>query len=298
MSTVLILLVVSAVVCLITTAMIKSDNEWRNLPHFVRNYVGGKLAVCSIVDYNNAKKTGVTVNGMIMVKDTFVVKGGGLFRILSPSPIVNDLFVPFASEKFMSFDQQTRFFVVSQDPREFAERKKLENRANDRRLRFVTWMEKHNVWKWRLWSGVLSLAMLFVVGGEMISRAAKSEVIIYTTDAHGVHETKTIERESARLLMIHGEHTDGQIIHGKVSLVQSVAEGLAIACITRDSSQMICAFAPSSIKVGEEAFRRTGKIATGMSSSGVSAVRDEGMWLINKKEADALVATGKFHIAN
>jgi len=298
MSTVLILLAVFVVVCLVTTTMIKLNNEWRNLPHFVRNYVGGKLAICSITDYNNAKKAGIAVSGMVMVKEVALFDHDCFLHPLSPLECADDLFVPLTSERFMSFGDQKRFFVVSQDLREFAERKKLENRTNDRRLRFVTWMKKHDVWKWRLWSGIFLVIMLFVVGGELISNAAKSEVTIYTTDASGAHETKTIERESARLLMIHGKNADGQIIHGKVSLVQSVAEGLAVACITRDSGYMICAFASPAVKIGEEAFRRTGKISTGMSSSGVSTSRGEEMWLITKPEADALVATGKFHIAN
>lgn len=329
MTIVLICLAVSVVAYAVTAILNKLGKRWSLLPHFVRTYVGGVLAICSITDFKKAVQKGSIINltgkerKLIRVPETITFAnstitsttqgfsgtiewlertpwaGKGSFRTAKEVP---DLFVPFASERYIPFSEQEKLFIVSQDPVEFEEKKREQNFKSDFRLRFAAWGQKWDISEWKAWSFIaliaISLIFLFVGVNALDKNSNEREVVIRLTTRNGkVQEIKTTKKEARRLL-VQKDLNDDKIIKGRVLKLQYLGGGNSRVCVQRaNGSRLDCGFADSSlyVKEGDEAYLRTAKLLWWTIGETAYNQTDDG-WLITKAEAENLVATGKFQI--
>lgn len=320
MSYIALMFAVSLTTFLVAKILNRMSEKWSALPRFVCHYVGGMLAVCSIVDYNEALRRNSTVGGLVVVPETIVfsdysakerwISGqrAGAFvanPAFRPAPEVENLFVPFASEAHLSFTEQEKIFIGPQNPLRFIEEKWSLLKLHDSRVRYcesrVNSFVGYLQW-WSLFFSVLILLVLVVsVRVKADAEKTKEQVTIYTTDANGVNEAKMTRNETRRVLVFDTGEGGHQLTHGTVSRYQLVGEGLERACIIRWANKLKehCGFAPSTMKIGDEVYLRYAEVmgwADQPSDGQFVRHYDNGSWLITKKEAEALLATGKFHL--
>jgi hypothetical protein len=317
------------VVASVATAILqKLGEKWYRLPHFVYNYVGGVWAVCSIADFKKTVpiKFQIGLSGKVttfrLVSETLAFihhpvaenakrfSGVILWDGEAPWPIIghfhpiagsSELFVPFASEGYLAFDQQERMFVAPQVPVEFIRKKRRENLESDYRLRFEVWARKRDLGAWKVWFVLFSIIM-FLVSSYTFSQDLKKKndarlITTHVTTADGaVEEIQTTGKEQNKLLM--DESFGGRdILKGRVTKILSVGGGSSRACIARSGKKLTCGFAALSlhIKEGDEAYIRTAKLLRGERGEGDFEHANDG-WLITKAEAEKLVSTGTFKI--
>ncbi|MFA5841885.1 MAG: hypothetical protein WC835_02920 [Candidatus Paceibacterota bacterium] len=295
--------------------------KWSRLPQFKYNRVGGVLAVCSVASFNRAVAAGSVAGGFVVVPETIIFSnssgkeqyvsgatcwtsddgqmpksGPGLY----PLSAEKSLFVPFTSEARMSYAEQEKFFIGPQDPEKFA----LEmRRLNDWRLHYAEWAEVHHLGRWTAVFGAVLVAVIFVgmiaTSYSDYRKEMEESIVVYTTDGDGVHETRATGRESIGLLMYHSLDEEFKLIRGKVVKAQPIGGGSAIACIARVGENTVCGFASSGLQIGDEAFRRIGRVMTWTSGTGkVVSHHELAEWFITRKEVEALMATGKFKIVD
>jgi hypothetical protein len=185
-----VLLALAALACVIATIINKLDERWSQLPHFIYNRIGGNWATCSITDFEKTapetltdEATGKTET-FRCVKETIVFgnaattegtkmsyfsgsakrfdlipwSGEGIFHDAIQS---KELFVPYCSERYGSFEQQADFFITPEIPEAFAQKKRRENRKADLRLRFIRFTKTWNTSRWQLWSMWALIVMAF-----------------------------------------------------------------------------------------------------------------------------------------
>ena len=320
-----VLFAISVLLTIALSVLIKLQDKWSELPHFVWNHVGGVLAICSISNFGKAAKARSTIEdrGFIRVPDTIVFSkvlsrrpyASGTIQLdrrvnpetvatFSPRSFETRLFVPFASEALLSIAEQQKFFIGPQDPEKFSAAKIAENMRDDYRLRFVAQAQRWYLEECRFVAiGIVLITLLLSVlsVGDVIHRNEMTEqAVIYTTDDNGVHETVTTKGDAENRILQPAGSEENIITRGRVSEVQLVGGGLARTCITRADGRLICGFASPSFKIGEEAFHRLGtfRMWSIAKPDGFAKGVGEEPWLISRKEAEALVATGKFKIVD
>lgn len=310
----IVLFVIATTVVIFLVLLTMVSKKWAKLQQFVSNYVGGVWAKCSITDFNKALKDGSVIGGMVAVPETIIfalnpkmegcMSGYDVETHFDPFMGMNSkLFVPFISERFMTFDEQRKFFIGPQNPQKFIEEKFILNAKNNWRLAIVRWVCTHDLDTLFFPAVAVMAFSLFFAGyikeNQRSEETLNKEVPVYTTSREGIlHEVVTTEREAQKLPMYHrdGDLLEG-LFRGKVSEINPLGGGVTRTCITQDSGRVRCGFATSSLKFGEEAFVRFGSVLM-WSSAGGRSVREPGSWLITSPEAAALVATGKFTIAD
>ncbi len=130
------------------------NRAWRYLPQFVTNSLANRVAVCSVSDYKRAEEIGWRIDGRLVVRDTLTFSnsndgghssGGVYYSSGRPYPNAHlgcwmegpKLFIPFLSQRNISFSLQKEIFPGSQNVEEWVARKKRENRKADIRFRFA-----------------------------------------------------------------------------------------------------------------------------------------------------------------
>lgn len=150
----LLLLVICLAIFFATIGITDLKNRlWRHLPEFVTNSVANRVAVCSVTDHKKAKKIGWLVGGRLVIHDTLTFSnsndghssGGVHYSSGRPYPNVHlgcwvedpKLFIPFLSQRHVSFFVQEEIFPGPQNVEEWVARKKAENRKADIRFRLA-----------------------------------------------------------------------------------------------------------------------------------------------------------------
>jgi hypothetical protein len=321
-----ILLCLCVVIFLVTTILDKLNKKWRELPHFVQQYVGGVLGICSVTDYHNTPPSKFCPVGtgevyyfrkvpgtLVFANNTDEIFSGQIewYRgkpypaapyLLGNAREVHDMLVPFASEKFFDFAYQKGFFTRPKDVEEYLRMKMEQNRRADRRLKFVAWHAKHDetIGVLKIFSAVFGLLMLLIVGGialDMNDRAtAQQKVTLHFTQQNGVtHTIETTNAGAHNELAYYDDHANLSLIKGRVSRTLEIGGGNIIACLERKEGDPVCGTANLSFKIGEEAFVRSGYI---MIRFGKNPDHTRGWWVITKQDAEALLSTGKFKIVD
>ena len=318
------LFVVCVVAWALTAKLNKLSEAWAQLPHFVRNYVGGVLAFAGIADFKLAKqrRSWSRAGKFALVAETIVFsehdepvafsgrlewfysiprpRGDVSFPLNEEAP---DLFVPFASEKYYSYEEQAKYFASSQNPEEFIQRKIKENLRSDYRMRFAVWAKKRNLCGWMWGFGIASCVMLLVAGFAAMELSEESmnkqEFVTYLNAKDGsVQSIKTTGRDTYTSV-VRDDELLGTIVHGHVAKIQYVGGGNSRACIQRtNNNQLVCGFADSSLhlKVGDDAYTRVAEVLLWVNTATDGADQVFARWLITKTDALNLAATGKFTI--
>jgi len=318
----LVLFAVCVVVWITAASFDNFYHKWISRPNFVYNYIGGVLAVCSITDYKKTIPNKDSGEGYFFrrVRDTlafsndenkhFAGKVEWLGKTAYPAECelyrywqkASDLFVPFTSEKFFSIADQENFFVQSVNVQEFEKKKREENNRDDFRIRFIEWWPKCNLHKLYGWSIAGTIIMFFILGFTSLAHIdhANNErkIVVYTTQEDGSVQTiETTGENVRRLLMYHIDNDSFTIVRGKVSAIQILGGGSTRTCLRRENGDRICGFASSDFKIGDEAFARRGCMMAWEQGKTLGGNTYDD-WLITKKEAEALFATGKFRIVD
>jgi hypothetical protein len=326
MTVVLVLFAISVVSYVAAAILCKITDKWSELPHFVYNRVGGILGICSITDFKKTVPDDfmVGLSGEVRtfrrVRDTLAFVSpplvdspssyfsgfldnmrswplGGRFTSAEPS---SQLFVPFTSVRFMSFDDQKKFFVVPQNPMEFSRAKIKENYKNDLRLWFAAYPQKRYLHLWKRWSIFASIVMLIVtlfIGIVVLDKMNnKLQITTIMAAKNGIQEIKTTRKELNHLLIKDPWY---EITKGKAMQPLYVGGGLSRVCVNQSHDRTRCGFADSSLRIkeGDEIYIYEAKLLL-WTNGKVLAGDSDGSWLITKSEAESLVTTGKFKIVD
>lgn len=137
-----ILFIVSFLFLMILVFVDNLAEKWAKLPNFCINSVGGKTAICGYPDFYNNKMIHlvrrVGKEYLIAVPNTIVLDDEGWTRWhFLHQQITPNLFVPFVSQRFYSFDEQQTIFAPQQNPEEFKQTIIEQNLKNSWRRRFA-----------------------------------------------------------------------------------------------------------------------------------------------------------------
>ena len=306
--------------CLIIIAVLyaadKLADKWRK-PLFYRNKIGSRYAFCAVTDFEVAQRQqrtrvfdGFLVPPRFVVSQTLGVdsnaEGSTEGWLRSDIETNEKLFVPFHTERPMSFAEQEKFFMAPQEPAKFFAEKKAEMLAADWRLRFVEWMRRYggNVAGLTITAtvvGILLLLVIVIVALHNDDVAKNEEVVtIYTTATDGVH-TQTLKRKDQRTapiyspdLMLEGD----KLVRGRVVVIEQLSTSVNRVCIEA-SEQVLCGDAGhGATHFGDERYSRSIEVTNWYTLKGGEHRNAYANLILTKPEADALVKTGKFHFAN
>jgi hypothetical protein len=333
MNIVLILLGIAVAAWLVAFFAKELADYWRELPHFLWNYVGGVLAIVGATDYKNAcaepdnwltRESGQPVR-CVLVPETLTLSdrprssrtiSTGVDNCPEPRSAVpkigfclqerdtHELFVPFASEQYLTFSKQETIFLPVFDVENFAARKVRENRKIDFRLRFRDYVDSiddalYTIQTFAVIGGIFLLAALgFVLNARYHARATDETVTIYTTSPSiGLKEITTNVREQHKLLLGNDPATgDNIIIAGKVSDILAIGGNSTQVCVSRNPGERDCGSADSSlhVKAGDTVYIKP--YALLQWNDGENIHRTPVNIVITKAEAEQLVSTGQFTI--
>lgn len=263
---------------------------------FCCNPIGGKWAICFGADLANSNKV---LNGKRLVRDTLTFDGHPASYTSVPYlREVADLFVPGISGGLMPIIEQERYFMPPEEVAVFIQRKQKEALSNDRFLRFAVWWDEQKIGDFGCLLVVMTVMLFFVwLTLPSVQRNAiygVGKVIVYTTTLDGKVEKSEMTRATMDKFFMPSSE-DASLIKSRVASLQNIGGGLALAC----TEKSLCGFASSSsgIKIGDVVFVRSGtvKIAREKSYGGQYT---ETSWLLTQREGEALLATGKFTLAD
>ncbi|HEX8993866.1 MAG TPA: hypothetical protein VF803_01285 [Candidatus Paceibacterota bacterium] len=276
--------------------------------------VGGVIAACSMDDYIKAKAAGEMVDGKVLVRRTRWFRPDSLdcwrHLELKRFDVAPDLFVPFASEAHMSYADQCEFFLPPHKNFDVFAENVLEESMQESLLRRIAYYLDPLPGRWtsvtstaaRFSGAVAILSMIWFAGAWHMNNAERAKFesdVSYTTDANGLHKTEVAKDDWNKMLVHPDDVLSTDIYHGKVSSIVPLSVGMALACADRKKDHPLCGIAPSSVRIGDEAFIRSQEVCdwqfSDHSRCGYYSVTN---WIITKQEADLLVSTGKFRVVD
>lgn len=301
--------------------------RWSRLPHFVSNYVGGVLAICSVSDFKRAfaegslvKREGeeplVRVMGTIVFSNAHIgdsdkkhILGGiwadrrgvvhpkvdGCFMDARREP---RLFVPFSSERYLTFQEQNRMFICSVDPHGFAETRILENKRNDCRLRFVDRVGSEPFKVLLAVTGLTTFAVMLFLAvtwfNKFEERSANRETVIHITSPSSseAQELRMTIREADRFLIGNVLAFQKEIYRGPVVEIQNLGGGASWSCIHTGSYKR-CGYSAAKLEVGSVGYLRFANLLHRVQTERwIDSLRGANWWFITKGEAEALNKVG------
>jgi hypothetical protein len=217
-----------------------------------------------------------------------------------------DLFVPFASEQYLSFADQEKRFVSVPDAKEFFEKKRQENEKADARMRYASIVSRHGsaftvVWGYAMLSLFTSVIGILVGLANLGNRTMDVEpVTVYTTSPDGgVAETHTTYKEQFNLPVKNQNHLNW-IYVGKVIELIPIGGNISQICIPYGTNPKgkRCGRADSSlhIKKGDVVYMHPLDLLNWNDGLGDYHGFFEDNIVITKSEAEQLSATGKFTV--
>lgn len=309
---------ITGILFLLFLAMHGLAQKWANMPYFVYNTVGSVTAICTIDEYNEAKRRGKrwTKDGSFLVVPEAVVSGNApkkFQHLVAAIPVWHemvklqtDLFVPFVSEKyFMVSEQEALFFGgnfgarLAGVPPELAHSRvqqwlttKIDSvDANDWRRRFAQ--------RWIAGSGLrmviaVGIALFFALGlvywGSARSAREREATTHYFTDGAQAVSIAVTDEMLPKLPMRDMEEQYRQVQRGIVFRVMPIGGGLDYGCLSKMDGRHVCGFASRELgwRLGTLAFLRPGRA----NQNGLVQGSEWLWWGINEKEADALERVG------
>lgn len=295
--------------------LLRLSDRWQSLPHFVYNQVGGVTAYCSISDFRTATRK---VGNFVLVPET--IASAAEWRAdkpfaaylmewdpdLCPRKHEPELFVPFASERHLSYVEQGQIFDFAPTHQMVINKwwlkKEDQNARNDLRLRLRRFVRGRE--------DIINLAQIVAVIAMLISgslafmayldkQAEKRNAqpaVFYTTNAGSSELTEhrgTVGE--LRKLIVHQGDAD-LIAAGPITNTMSIGGGLSYVCVLiRSSERRKCGFARTDvgpIEVGKIGFIRQSLGASWCDVPAKFAHTEYVAWLITEPEARALAAKG------
>ena len=253
----LIVLGVSVLVMLVSSYIQKLGERWNQLPSFKWNCVGGVLGVVGVTDYKNAVGAN-RVEGLVVIPETLTLSHhplnshtltmppyrsvrdlmlDGESHWFSDKEDSKDLFVPFASEQYLSFADQEKRFAPIPDAKKFFEKKRRENEAADVRMRYGSLISRHSytlstIWGWAMVFLILSVFSALFGLLSLSNRTMDIQpIIVYTTSPDGgVTETRTTYKEQFNLPVKNQDHFP-RIYTGNVIELVPIGGNISQVCI-------------------------------------------------------------------
>ncbi|MEK7514766.1 MAG: hypothetical protein AAB608_00075 [Patescibacteria group bacterium] len=292
--------------------------NWRNLPNFVCNKVGGVTAYCSVEDFRAGKRI---PGDMVVAPGTisFIEKPwsgmpcAAYLMNASPWPFFYgdaknepQLFVPFASERHMPFKAQASVFSFAPKTLEELEKmirdKRERNTRNDARFRLLKFERKFDeeIFTTRLVAFFLVLVVIAVGSLRGLDRWEKERLAapaaFYTTTAGSSELTEHRGTEGdLRKLIVYGGIND-TIVAGPVTDIMALGGGLSYVCVRVGSPERReCGFGGLETvaqKIGQTAYIRKSLGKNWFVPNSPEGYSDSVSWLITKPEARALAAKG------
>lgn len=311
LATSVVLLMVSFLFWVLVCFAKNLADKWAELPNFCINKVGGKTAVCGYLDfYDNTKVSLIRRPGkeyLIAVPDTFVldneerVRGHFLSRQITPN-----LFVPLASEKFFYFAVQRTMFVPNTNIEEFEKRIIEQNLKNSWRRRFAKrFVHNRIIDGSQFVFGIATVAFFLIFVLFVLEENGDRPIYFHSTnpDSVIVSEVQQPIFESNGMLAREDEQFDVLIIKESVREIVPIGGGLSQVCTSYKDIRYDCGVADSSlgIKIGDIVYIRSGdllrwKHVRKEPQTIAGSSYESNTWIITEKEAQALLATGKFKL--
>lgn len=334
MKVALILLAVSAVVFLATVTLRMLVQQWKELPHFYWNYVGGVLAICGVRRYHEAVAQGSFVKrsgkeSLVLVPETIIFTNRQeldpysagkvstssgedwylpeFFSYFARRKFAPLLFVPFGSERSMKIEEQKSVFKPEERTRgveafDFEERR--HNVGADWRLRVVEggkfdlmWF---CVWFCMWFCGGAACLLVFVVGFLLFDHSDKERqkqaVAVHYTDPRST-DVKSIQTTVGNQYRLGMYRTDYHLVKGVVENIQPIGGGLAAVCLKQGEARLDCGIAQLNRFVGGEvAYVVNGEVKS-FSVGDLARHFFTNRWIVTESEGDSLLATGQFYLS-
>lgn len=288
----------TAAILVLVSLLLRIGNKWATWkleqPLFFENEVGAKTAFCAIAD---AKNEGATpgavrvIDNKLLVAETVMISTQNSWRLRNLPQIHNEhLFVPFVSNGLVSIESQKKFFITQPQTSDeivaFIEQKIQETFAASRELRFARFWNRRVTGLAGMFFAI-ALVASFLATVSLLS-SITSQTSFYATDGVAVKEYPTKSPGIAISDASYG------IVHGTVVGVRPITHGTFIVCFKNGFGATQCAVSPQVHEVGEEAYYRSISVI----ETDANGKREPRYIFIsvNKSEADALVATGKYRI--
>jgi hypothetical protein len=318
-----ILFAVCLVVFSIGTLVFRLEIHWARLPHFYCARSGVVHILCSVFDFEEALKAGHLIERpgeepLVVVRDAVVMsednrpntiplkRFGRRYADRSSKGVrgsiveKTDLFVPFVSERYMTYaDQKALFPPPVVDVKAFADTKFAENCRRSFKQRFCRWVEDHDPAIGRaqlcaVFAMIFSVLAIVVLSGIRTAEAHQNErhtIYLTTPGQPDLQEITVSNQDADRMPVIEMLSGRQPIYKGRIQEIQSLGGGVALVCIPKHDN-LSCGFADSSLKLkkGDVAYLRTDSVLLQRDArkNFHEEHRSTGSWVISEQEALAL----------
>lgn len=308
--------------------------RWVQLPHFLANFVGGNLAICSVTDFERALRSSHVVTGndnmvYVVVPETLLftnkqsrlpggVVSGALKHLSGSDPWIqypyvcgpahheSRLFVPFASEALVPFEAQLNTFISPPDNlKTFEKQKVAESLAASFRRRFASWYTTSKCFgAIYFYSTSLAVALFAIsfINYAQNYNSGREEIVFLNTDQGDIasYDTKFVEGKD--IPVIHeGGQTDYWIYRGIVTTKQYLGGGIYRVCADTGNERRDCMMSGFDVVVGQTVHYRMIDLTAyskGPSYFRYSNTLSGERFTVSVEEVEKLVETDKFRIVD